>query len=473
MMLKSSVAASVAIACLAVIAVPACARGHLSVTRLSVSPATFVIDGSNSQGGTTIRYDLSKDAQVRIVIARRLRGRIAGHRCVEPTAQLSSHRVCTRLTLVGDLVNERQDAGRHTVAFNGRIGGDSLAPGHYRATLVASTGGHSRRRIVNFTVVRGRAGGTTPGSTTPSKTQTPGSSTTTTTPPSTVTPPPTPGSSGDLSQFPNESTTGTPAGWVPTTTRSTDMDVNTPGAVVQNVRFTNGAKLNINAPNVTVQDVELQGGWIDTSGENTLIQDTTIDRLAPETDGGEGVISYCGYTAVRVKILDRNEGFRESGCDPGVATTIKDSFVRITPPDSCENGSNTDWHGDGIQGYYGTDLIVQNVTIDFHEDAKCQATSPFFYNGGSGGSPNGHAFINGLLLKGGGYSFRLGTPAPNSVQGLRIVNKSWRYAPIDITTVDGGGCSAISPWEAKLVTVDSNWKVTSTVGNLPCQNDNG
>lgn len=300
---------------------------------------------------------------------------------------------------------------------------------------------------------------------TPSPTPTPTASPTPTptltpTPTATATPTPEPGTE----QFPSEATTGTPPFWTPVTVRSSDMTVSTPGTVVQDVRFTNGAKLNINAANVTVRRVELQGGWIDTDQPGVVIEDSTLDRLAPETNGGEGVISYCGYTARRVKILDRNEGFRESGCPASQPTTIEDSFARITPPANC-----TDWHGDGIQGYYGTNLHVTNVTIDFHETSSCGGTAPFFYNGGPGGSPNGHAYVNGLLLKGGGFSFRLGTPAPNSVQGLRIVDGSWRYAPIDVYTSDGGGCAAISPWEAKIVTVDADWAATP-VRDLPCRN---
>jgi hypothetical protein len=242
------------------------------------------------------------------------------------------------------------------------------------------------------------------------------------------------------------------------------MEVSQPGTVVEDTRFTKGAKLTIGARDVVVRNVEFRGGWIETDGQpGVVIQDTTFDRLDPESNGGEGVVSYCGYTAVRVAILDRNEGFRESGCDAGTVTTIRDSFVRITPPDGC-----TDWHGDGIQGYQGTNLHVENVTIDFHETASCGGTSPFFYNGGSGGSPNGHAYVNRLLLKGGGYSFRMGTPG--SVQGLKIVNSSWRYGPIDITDA---GCGAISPWDAQIVNVDANWRVTGTVRNLNCTTDTG
>jgi hypothetical protein len=454
-MLKPKVVLPVVILSLGAFAATASTRDHIAVTGLSVSPSTFAVaGGGGAQGGATIRFRLSRPATARIAIARRLRGRVAGHHCVRPTRKLAARRRCTRFVAVGEIVRARERAGRRAVAFSGRIGGRALAPGRYRAAVTAVDRAHRRsaRRTVAFTVVRAGA---------PSPPSPP--------PPSPPAPSPLPPGS-DPNQFPNESTTGTPAGWTPSVTRSTDMDVTTPGAVVHDIRFTNGAKLSIDAPNVTVRDVEIQGGMIDTAGENTLIEDSTLDRAAPETTGGEGAVSYCGYTAVRVKIVDRSEGFRESGCNPGVVTTIKDSFVRITPPDWCENGTNTDWHGDGIQGYNGTNLSVENVTIDFHEDSKCQATSPFFYNGGPGGSPHGHAFVDRLLIRGGGISFRLGTPAPNSVRGLRIVDDSWRFSPIDVYASDGGGCGAIGPWEAKLVRVDSNWRVTGIDASLPCRN---
>jgi hypothetical protein len=444
-MRKPSFLALVATLCLAAFAMPACARVAPTVTRVSISPSTFAVAVKGAGGGTTIRFRLSRRATVRIAIARRLHGRVARHRCVRPTRALAARPRCVRFVSMGRIVRASRRAGRRAIAFSGRVGGRRLAPGRYRATVTAVDGAHRRsaRRTVAFTVVRASSAGPSPS-------------------------PPAPGA--DPNQFPNESTTGTPPGWTPSATRSTDMDVRTPGAVVHDIRFTNGAKLSIDAPNVTVRNVEIQGGMIDTSGVNTLIEDSTLDRAAPETTGGEGAVSYCGYTAVRVKIIDRSEGFRESGCNPGVVTTIRDSFVRITPPDWCENGTSNDWHGDGIQGYNGTNLHVENVTIDFHEDSRCQATSPFFYNGGPGGSPHGHAFVDRLLIRGGGISFRLGTPAPNSVRGLRIVDDSWRFSPFNVYTSDGGGCGAISPWEAKLVQVDSSWRVTRVDANLPCRN---
>ena len=230
----------------------------------------------------------------------------------------------------------------------------------------------------------------------------------------------------------------------------------TPGAVVQDVLFTNGADLIVQAPNVTIRRVKVEGGWINVGGNrNALLEDVTIDRGLGESGlGGEAVVSFGGYTARRVEILDRSEGFR-SGGGPVV---IEDSFVRIRPPASCG-----DWHGDGIQGYQSSRLTIRNVTIDFGQ-GNCGGTGGFFFPGGPDGTPNAYADVNRLLIKGGTYSFRLGTPG--SVQGLKIVNNSWTYGPILITDT---GCGVISPWEAKIVEADPTFKVVSTVRDQPCR----
>jgi hypothetical protein len=278
-------------------------------------------------------------------------------------------------------------------------------------------------------------------------------------------PAPAPGPGGSPADFPNSSTTGVPAGWAPAQTRGTDLTISTPGAVVQDMLLSNGADLFINAPNVTVRRVKLEGGWISNvvSGRcnnGLLLEDVTIDRGNGEAgSGAEGVVSYGGYTARRVAILNRSEGFRSgaagAGCTP---STIENSFIQIRPPAPCG-----DWHGDGIQGYGSSGLIVRNVTIDFAQGG-CGGTAGFFYPGGPDGTPQAFADINRLLIKGGPYPFRLGTRG--SVQGLKIVNGSWSFGPILITDT---GCGPISPWEAKVVEADAAFRVTSTVRDLPCR----
>jgi hypothetical protein len=425
----SAAAAGLVLAPAANAAEPPVVRGF------SFSPASFAV--AAGQGGTNVQFRLSKRATVRIGIARRRPGRVSRGRCVKPTRRLAHRRRCTRHIAVGTLRYRRLKAGEQRQAFVGRVRGKVLSPGRYRAAIVAvdRADRRSRRKTAAFRIVRGSG-----------------------VPPALPGPPGPPGPpANDPNQFPNPSTTGVPAGWVPAQTRSSDLDVNAAGTVVQDIRFTNGANLNINAPNVTVRRVELQGGAINTNRSGVLIEDVTLNREGPESNGAEAVISYCGYTARRVEIVNRSEGFRD-GCGP--SSVIEDSYIHIRPPASCG-----DWHGDGIQGYGGRELHVTNVTIDF-DDSTCGATSPFFYVGGSGGSPDGRAFVNRLLITGrNGYAFRMGTPG--TVQGLRIQDRSWRSGPISITD---SGCGAISAWEAQTVNVDANYRVTRSVRSLSCSN---
>jgi hypothetical protein len=262
--------------------------------------------------------------------------------------------------------------------------------------------------------------------------------------------------------FPNPQTAGTPPGWTPATTTSNSITVDTPGAVIQDVRLTNGADITVEAPNVTIRRVELQGGFIDNDTSNCanglLIEDATLSPGAGQNERGqEGAISYGGYTARGVEITGRSEGFRVSSAGECGPVTIEDSFVKIVPPDPCG-----DWHGDGIQSWYGDALTVRNVTIDMRTSG-CTGTAPFFRPAGQGNQ--GAATIDGLLVMGQGYPFRLGTAG--TVSGLRIVDESWIFAPVDVD------CSLLSTWEAKSVTIDANYQVTSTGGDIACSGTGG
>ena len=252
--------------------------------------------------------------------------------------------------------------------------------------------------------------------------------------------------------LPNPSTTGVPAGWTPDRTQTNDLVVTRPGAVVEDVLLRN-ADLEVDAPNVTIRRVKLQGGSIDTGvpcGNGTVIVNTTLEpppgeNLAIES---EGAVSYGGYTARGVEILDRGEGFRvaaKSECGP---VRIKDSFVRIATPPGCS-------HADGLQGYGGAALKLVNTTIDFGD--VC-GTAPFFYPEAQG---NTRADIDRLLVMGGGFPFRLGTPG--SVSGLKVVKDSWDFGPIYVPE-----CSLLSHWDARIVKITPEYQVRRNVRPLRC-----
>jgi hypothetical protein len=295
---------------------------------------------------------------------------------------------------------------------------------------------------------------TTPSTSAPSPTTPPASSP----PPTTQPPTPAPG-------FPTPQTTGVPAGWVPVSVRSTDLRVTQAGAVVQDIRF-NGGNLIVDAPNVTVRRVEFLGGRINNvpgsvCRNGLVIEDTSFGFPAgPATTRATDppAIQHGGYTARRVEINGYPEGFRVGGsgafaCGP---VTIENSFARIVAPSpTCG-----DWHGDGIQGYDGPALTARNNTLELVERDGCGGTAPFFYPRNQG---NTSITVDRLLVMGGGYSFRNGMPG--TVRGLRIMERTGWYGPIDVR------CSVLSVWEAQIVRVSAY--VPTFVRNQTCNTESG
>ena len=254
--------------------------------------------------------------------------------------------------------------------------------------------------------------------------------------------------------FPTATSAGTPSGWTPTRTITGAYTVRTAGAVVEDLRIR--GDLVIAAPNVVVRRVEIIGGAIDNSpgsvcGNGLLIEDTTILASGPTTDDGVPAIGHGGYTARNVLIEGTPEGFRVGGLSMGCgAVAIHDSFVRVTSPTSC-----TDWHGDAIQGYDGPALKVRNTVLVIDERPDCGGTAPFFYPDSQG---NTSVDVDGLLVVGGGYPFRLGTTG--RVQNLNIAT-GWGYGPIEVR------CALLTAWSARIVTVSPTGQPVA-VRNLSC-----
>jgi hypothetical protein len=269
-------------------------------------------------------------------------------------------------------------------------------------------------------------------------------------------------------QFPNPATTGVPKGWKPRRTRATDLTVTRRGTVVQDVRFTNGASILVKADNVTIRRVDMQGGSITNQfgpapascGHHLLVEDTTFEQIPGQFDASDGpVIGEGSYTARRIEVDGRGEGPRLSDCGP---VTVEDSFISIHGADAGTRACDA-VHSDGFQAYYGRGGTFTNNTIIF--ETKC-GSSPYFV--GYGANTTSKAPINtgtyniDRMLIGGisGYPFR--QQVPGSISGLRIVNKSWIYGPID------NRCSVLSPWDAKIVKVDSRYRITRVVRKQRC-----
>jgi hypothetical protein len=266
--------------------------------------------------------------------------------------------------------------------------------------------------------------------------------------PSTSTPP--------VGTWPTPSTTGVPAGWTPTSTRTTDLVVTTPGTIVEDVRFTN-ASIDVRAANVTIRRVEITGGVIindrGTCGNGMVVEDTSILKGSFSTvDGTLPAVGTGGYTARRVKIQGWPEGFRVSGSPGCGPVTIENSWAQVRYPDTC-----VDWHGDGLQGYGGGALTLKNTYLELVETSGCGGTGAFFYPGNQG---NTSAAVDGLIVKGSGYPFQLGTPG--SVRGLKVVNNTWGWGPVSVDS-----CAQLTQWDAQRVTIDANYQPTN-VSTIAC-----
>jgi hypothetical protein len=328
--------------------------------------------------------------------------------------------------------------------------------------VAAIRGGDSDPRLVEAAgsaTADANAGTTLPPAATPALKAPPTSATTappeaTGAPESSSTPPP-PGG------FPNPASTGVPAGWTPAQTVSTDMEIRQPGTVVEDVRFTDGASISVFADNVTIRRVEMLGGFITNQygdapagcGHNMLVENVTFKQAPGGFSAGDyPVIGEGSYTARNIEVLGRGEGPRLSDCGP---VTLENSFISIHGADEGTAACD-DVHSDGVQAVYGVGATARNNTIIF--ETSC-GTAPWFVVDPAVNT--GTYTVDRLLVSGGGYTFR--HEVPGNVTGLRIVDNAWVYGPMD-----GVDCSRHPSWEAKLVTIDANYQVTSVVADEPC-----
>lgn len=103
--------------------------------------------------GTTLKYTVSEAATVRFKIERKKTGRLVGKKC-KPRKRGQGGKKCPIFKLVGSR-GQQAKAGANKLKWNGRLKGKPLAPGSYRATVVAtdSAGGRSAPQTVGFRVL--------------------------------------------------------------------------------------------------------------------------------------------------------------------------------------------------------------------------------------------------------------------------------------------------------------------------------
>ncbi len=278
------------------------------------------------------------------------------------------------------------------------------------------------------------------------------SATPTPTPTPAPTPTPTPGSgSCALPKYPTPACTGVPAGTVITNTVNGNYTVTTSGQVIDGWHIT--GTLLVNASNVTIKNSQIDDH---VTGEGSSTSSFTImDSTVGPASGcifGEGIMS-SRYTVLRVHIRGIDDGFQANGSN----VTIRDSYVKL-----CSLSGS---HSDGIQENGGgagiTNLIMDHNTID--QRFAPSHSAPI--NLVEAGTKN--VTLTNNLLMGGTYTIFL-DPIANPwgvVQNNRVVNNTWDYDP----NSNASKCSHITSWTGNtLVTIDSNYTITSTVASMPC-----
>ncbi|MEV7009735.1 DUF4082 domain-containing protein [Streptosporangium sp. NPDC051022] len=283
----------------------------------------------------------------------------------------------------------------------------------------------------------------------PSGTPTP--SPTRTTPRPTLTPDPTssPQPGGGGCAYPTPACAGVPAG-TKLSERSLNEDnaayrVTTPGAVIDGVHI--AGDLLIHADGVTVKNSQIDGTVLNANGPKTF-RFTIVDSTVGPAKGCESLpaIGQDKYTALRVLVRNHGDGFRAAGDD----ITIRDSYVKL-----CSNPGD---HSDGIQTYNtGKNLVFDHNTVD--QRGVKDYTAPIFLT-----DPQiVNVTLTNNLIMGGTYSIQLRNGRGTLiVRGNRLVDKSWDYAAVE------SDCSKIDWADNSLVTIDSNYRITSIVGPLPC-----
>jgi hypothetical protein len=258
--------------------------------------------------------------------------------------------------------------------------------------------------------------------------------------------------------FPTRDSAGLPAGWQPITQVTGDYYVRTAGAVVSDLRITDGT-IFVQAPNVTLNRIQGIGAFVNNGPGSTCFNGLTVENSTfipngTTSDRDDPVIQFGGYTAKNIVIDGAPEGLRVGGSDIDCGpVTVTDSFIRVKSPDVC-----TDWHGDGIQGYGGDKITVRNTTILMQVVDGCYGTSPFFYPKNQG---NTAVDIDGLLLGGSsGYPFRDGMPGP--VKNLNVISGSWVYGPVDVN------CAATTAFQAHVVTLNTAGQPASAGTTIGC-----
>ena len=134
--------------------------------------------------------------------------------------------------------------------------------------------------------------------------------------------------------FPTRESAGLPDAWKPVREVTGDYWIREAGAVIEDVRFTDGT-IYVDAPNVTLRRIQAVGASVVNDYNNVcknglLIEDSEFTANGRTSDADLEVIGPGGYT-VRNTVIDAvPEGLRVGGGIHGCsAVQVERSFIRI------------------------------------------------------------------------------------------------------------------------------------------------
>jgi len=268
-----------------------------------------------------------------------------------------------------------------------------------------------------------------------------------------------PGSSTcPLPAYPTPSCTGVPAGTSFTKTVNGDYTASTNGEVIDSWHITGNVVIQAN--NVTIKNTQIDGTIYNDQGNlhgSFTVTDTTI---GPASDCiGQPAINDSNYIARRVRSRGHDDGFR---IGPPGNVELYDSYVEncyLPPAQAPPDGS----HSDGVQAVCGG-VSCANVKIVHNTFDGTHVPTTNMLNVTDTNLSNVTATDN--LMAGGAYivdAWWHSGPTWTFTNN-RFVNKSWAYGAVTAEN----SCSHQNWSGNTLVTIDSNYKVTSTVGPQPC-----
>jgi uncharacterized delta-60 repeat protein len=118
------------------------------LTGLRITPRAFraarsgpAVAPAGRRSGALVAFTLDRAASVRLGVARAIRGRLVGGRCVGPTRANRGKRACTRYAGVAGRFTNRGVAGTNRFRFTGRLSARRLRPGRYRLVATPSADG--------------------------------------------------------------------------------------------------------------------------------------------------------------------------------------------------------------------------------------------------------------------------------------------------------------------------------------------